>query len=421
MDGDRAFRLTFFTGEAVENLQFVGSLRGGSAFVLDATGGSRYWIAYGRSPELIRHRSPFFTGNAFTWGPTPSNDSRVSAVLIVGADGSSEAMLDYATTAPGEPADTVGTDSVWWRWHASQSGWHRFWVQDHPDATIMSVYPDSTSTRAIAHSERSFIANGRVEVHILARAGQSYDIRIAIRSGISREPSATLRWEQTGAPAALAYKGDISADSLAANPLARGFRSPHNLTISDDGHYLFSTSENDAFAFFRDSDRGDIALAYRPPARSGPAASDEFWLQRAFLWWNAGHDRLLAFSQIGHQAFALPAEGSTSLSRSEIVVLGGDLQVDSRTDSVASSPDGEHLYVANRQEEQLHAYRVDSATLLTRVADSVTAWRARRRCAHRPRHGSTARHDHCIRRSLPLRGDRTRTVGVFQRLLIRQA
>ena len=366
MDGDRAFRLTFFTGDTLENLQFVGSLNGGSAFVLDATGGRRYWIAHGRSPELVRHRVFSFTGNAFTWGPTPSNDSRMSAVSITGAGGSSKAMLSYATTAPSDPADTVGTDSLWWRWRAPESGWQRFWVQGHSDSTILSIYPDNASTQAIAHSERSFIANGRVEVHMLVAAGQEYDIRIASRPGIAKDAESTLRWESSDPPLALSYKREVRIDSLADNPLARGFRLPHSLAISDDGNYLFSSAHGGVFAFLRDPERGEIALAYRAPEPPGRTSSEAQSLRRAHLWWNAGHGRLFALTENGHHGFALPEEGSTSLPRSELVV-GGDLQIRSDTVSVASRPDGRHLYVASRDDSQLHAYRVDSAALLTRV------------------------------------------------------
>ena len=190
MDGNPDFRLTFFTGESLENLQLVGSLNGGSAFVLQAIGDTRYWIAVGRSPESVG-RSGHRPGE-FTWGLTPVNDDRLSAASIVGASGSFDGSLSYATTAPNDPTDTVGTDSVWWRWRAPESGWQRFWVRGHTLSTILSVYPDSTSMRAIGHSERSFLANGRVEVHMLARAGQEYDIRLSSRPEVTKDPSPTI-------------------------------------------------------------------------------------------------------------------------------------------------------------------------------------------------------------------------------------
>ena len=366
MNGDRAFRLTFFTGDALRDLQLVGSLSGGSAFVLDATGGTRYWIAYGRSPELLRHRVPFFTGNAFTWGPTPSNDSRAEAAAIVGAGGSAEVMLGFATSAPNDPADTVGTDSVWWRWRAPASGWQRFRVQGDPVSTILSVYPDDTSVHALANSERSFIANGRTEVLMPVQAGQEYDIRVASRPGVDKDALTTLRWESSDAPLALAYKREVRIDSLAANPLAQGFHSPHKLAISDDGNYLFSSAFGAVFAFIRDPLTGDIALAWRglaPPERTTSEAQS---LQRAVLWWNTAHERLFALSEHADHGFALPEEGSTSLPRSKIVVQGGKLRIRPDTATVASG-DGQFLYIANRHEGRLDAFRVDSATLLARA------------------------------------------------------
>ncbi|MDD9999643.1 MAG: S8 family serine peptidase [Rhodospirillaceae bacterium] len=365
MDGNSDFRLTFFTGEALESLQLVGSLTGGSAYVLEATGDTRYWIAAGRSPGSAGrsgHRPA-----EFTWGPTPANDDRASAVAIFGTSGSFEAMPGYATTAPNEPADTVGTDSVWWRWRAPESGWQRFWVQGHPVSTIMSVYPDSASIRAIGHSERTFMANGRVEVYVLARAGQEYDIRLSSRPDVTKDQSPTIYWESSDAPAALGYKGEIRIDSLAADPLAGGFRSPRNLVVSDDGNYLVSTAYGGVFAFLRDPERGDIALAHPGLLSPERTRSEAQLLQSAHLWWTARDDRVLAFTLDRHYGFALPQEGSTSLSYSEIDVQGGELEVNVSWDSVASSPDGRYLYIANHFAKQLHAYRVDSSTLLTRV------------------------------------------------------
>ena len=365
MDGNSDFRLTFFTGEALENLQLAGSLTGGSAFILEATGNTRYWIAAGRSPGSAGRSGHRPT--EITWGPTPANDDRVSAVSIVGASGSFEAMLGYATTAPNDPPDTVGTDSLWWRWRAPENGWQRFWVQGHSDSTILSVYPDNASIRAIGHSERSFMANGRVEVHVLARAGQEYDIRLSSRPDVTKDPSPTIYWESSDAPAALAYKGEVRIDSLAAGSLAAGFRSPRNLAVSDDGNYLFSTAYGGVFAFLRDPERGDIVLAHPGLLAPGRTRSEAQLLQSAHLWWTTRADRVLALTLDRHYGFALPAEKSTSLSYSEIDVQGGELEINVSWDSVASSPDGQYLYVANHFAKQLHVYRVDSATPLTRV------------------------------------------------------
>ena len=173
LDGSNALRLTIWTGDAPDELNLVGSLRGGSTLVLDAMGDSRYRFALGHSPDTIPtnlHSSSV----AISWGETPANDDRADAHPIVGAGGSVDASLRHATTEASEPRSTVGVNSVWWYWTAPTTGWHRFWVEGHPLSAILSVYPGSAAAQAVDISERTIVANGRVEVHLLARAGQSF-------------------------------------------------------------------------------------------------------------------------------------------------------------------------------------------------------------------------------------------------------
>ena len=69
MDGGSAFQLSFFTGDSLENLQLVGSIRGGSALVLEAAGGSRYWIALASTSESMGFGSDAPSG--FAWDRHP--------------------------------------------------------------------------------------------------------------------------------------------------------------------------------------------------------------------------------------------------------------------------------------------------------------------------------------------------------------
>ena len=365
MDGGSGFRLTFLTGDALENLQFVGSLQGGSAFVLDATGDTRYWIAFGRAPEYIG--DPMDGPDAFTWGPTPANDDRAAASPIVGSGGSTEAMLVHATTAANEPADTVGTDSVWWHWSAPASGWQRFWVEEHPLSTILAVYPDSAATQATADSEQTFLANGRVEVHVLAMAGHRYEVRLSSRPGVGKERTATLRWAASDAPAFLAYKGAVTTESLADNAVSQGFRSPRNLAMSHDGNFVFASSDRGLFGFLRDTDTGELALAYRASARPEQNSGIFNGLQLAHLWWNDRDDRLLALTDGQSYSFALPEDESSLLTHSEITLHGAENVFSSLPAEGAGSPDGQHFYAVNRSAEQLRAFRVDSPTQFTLV------------------------------------------------------
>ena len=362
LDGSPGYRLTLFTGATLEDLDWVGTARSGSAFVLDATADTQYWIAFGRSPDNL---DIVWNPQSVVWGPTPANDERTAAVRIDGSSGSTGANLAHATTAPDEPADTVGTDSVWWHWSAPASGWHRFWVEGHPVSTILAVYPDSASMQAIGDSERTFIANGRVEVHLLAKAGHRYEIRLSSRPDFTKESSATVRWATAAAPAFLSYKGALELDSLAADSLSRRFRWPHNSAMSADGKHMFVSSDNGIFALARDTETGGITLAYRTDTDSDtldPAASQE-----ARLWWNARDHRLFALTARKSYSFALPMEGSSLLSHGEITLDGGEPSSIWQTFPGAGSTDGQHFYSVNELSDRLQAYRVDSATLMTLV------------------------------------------------------
>lgn len=365
MDGGSAFQVSLFTGDSLENLQLVGSLRGGSALVLEATGGSRLWIAIASTPETARMGSDSPSG--LTWGPTPANDDRAAAAPILSANGSAEAMLAFATAAPGDPADTVGTDSVWWRWTAPASGWQRFWIDGHPLTAIITAYPDSVSIHAIADSERSILANGRVELHVLAHVGYSYDIRVSARAGVDKDASATLRWEASDAPAYLAYKGAVTVDSPVATTGSQVFRWPRNLTMSDDGDYVFSSSEQGVFAFSRDAESGNIKLAYKLPTAADEDTLNRNLLRRAHLWWNNRLDRLFALSRLQSNSFALPDDGSSLLLHSEIARHGGADVLGDIEFPGAGSSDGQFFYAVNRGHELLQVFRVDSESQLTHV------------------------------------------------------
>ena len=365
LDGPTAYRFTIFSGDALENLRFVGSAVGGSAFILDASGDTRYWIAVGRSPESIRH-----VGNrprVFEWGLTPDNDERANAGAISGVNGSVDATLTHATAAPDEPADTIGTDSVWWQWRAPTSGWQRFWLDGHPLSVMIAVYPDSAANQAIADSERSFLANGRVELHLLAQAGTTYDIRLSSRPGVTKDPSATLRWEFSDAPAALAYKSAVTVDSLATSPVSEGFRWPRNLAMSVEGDYLFSSSNGGVFAFLRDSESGSVALALGAPTGPDESTGMRNRLQHGRLWWNARENRLIVQTRQEGFSYALPEDGSSLLSRSEISVLGGQRPYSGDEDPGGGSPDGQHYYAVDSGDDRLRAFRVDSPTQWTHV------------------------------------------------------
>lgn len=369
LDLPSQYRLTFFAGDTLDNLQFAGSLQPGTAYVLEATGATRYWIALGLTPESTA--PAFSTPGTFAWGPTPANDDRAAAVRLVGAGGSAEISLLYATAAPAEPADTVGRDSAWWRWSTRTTGWQRFWVEGHPLSALLSVYPDSASRRSIADSERSFLANGRVEVHVLAQAGREYDIRMASRPGVGKERSATLRWEASEAPAFLTYKGAVEIDTLAGNPVAQGFRSPRRLAVSDDGHYLFSAADGGLFAFLRDTGSGELALAYRVSSESDRDTPDFGFIGNSNLWWNSHHERLFVMERCDAPfSLGLPETGTSLIYREVTIIDPANSTISCGVIPGAGSSDGRHYYTVF-ESSHLETGRVDSPTQIT-VVQSVT-------------------------------------------------
>ena len=372
MDGlSDAFQLSIFTGDALDNLEFVGSLRGGSALVLEAAGNTQYWIAFGRASDALLSRN-VQQSSAITWGTTPANDDRADAIRISGGSGSADGSLGYATAEADEPRKTVGLESVWWDWVAPTSGWHRFWVDGHPLHAIIEIHPASVPSNepswTIVTSERSFLANGRVETHLLARAGTRYDIRLSIRPGIDQESATTLRWAVSDAPVQLSYKGDVSEASLIPDLAFDGTFSPENLAMTGDGQHLFSTSAHNVYSFSRDTETGDIALVHRTDKESG--------LDRGYrLWWSPLHERLFAMAPCfrGH-SIELPQSGLL-LSHQELEDFADHFRTNNRLTCdflpILGDPDGRYLYALrsnySRSNESLLVMRADSPTELTLV------------------------------------------------------
>lgn len=90
-------------------------------------------------------------------------------------------------------------------------------------------------------------------------------------------------------------------------------------------------------------------------------------LRRAHLWWNTRHDRLFALTGGHSNSFALPDDGSSLLSHSEIAWSAGASIFAGVELPGAGSPDGQYFYAVNQHRDLLQAFRVDSATQLTHV------------------------------------------------------
>jgi len=370
MDGSDAFQLSFFRGVALENLESIGVLRGGSSLVLDAIRETQYWIALGRSGNLGRSRG---SPSRFSWGMTPENDNRANAIPIQDAAGSVSAALIHATAEAGEPRNVVGLESVWWNWTAPGTGWYRFSVDGNPLHAIVSVYGAGDSgaafPQAIGDSERSFLANGRVDVRVFVREGERFDIRLSRRPGVGLTDSDRLVWAPTEAPAYLSYKGAFTEESLISNPLFDGSWSPRHLAATDDGMYLFSISEGQLHGFVRDGESGELALVYLASAESNRDTLDPDTLRpdSHTLWWSPQNETLFALDWCDPSySFALPDAGTTlDVRRIEGIEFTGS----PRCGNFAAQGDhgGSHLYAIEEYENRLLVIRADSPTSLTHV------------------------------------------------------
>lgn len=366
LDGNSNLRLSVFTGDSLSGLQLVGSSPGGSKIALDASRNTRYWIAVGQSSTSLQNPTP--ESIPIRWGATPGNDDREGASEISGSVGAVSARLDHATVSPRDPMDTVGTDSVWWRWRAPSSGWRRFWVAEHPLSTILSIYPGEGGNQAVAMSERSFIANGRVEAFVLARAGQYYDIRLATRPGVEKATTATLRWERSSAPAFLSYKGTTATNSLELDGVPQSLRNPRHLALNSDGRFLASTADNGVFVFRRDVDTEELSLAYRTDPDSS-ADQFESLTDNTQLWWNDRQSSLFALLDIQGPSFTFPDDGSTVISQELVTVYPhpDGLVTNSGRKRGVGSPDGRFFFATMDYSNSVGVLRVNSPTEFTLV------------------------------------------------------
>ena len=363
--GSNAFQFTIFIGADIENLSLVGSTSGGSAIVLDATAGTTYRIALGRSQDTINHGN-FGRPDDIAWGKTPSNDDRADAAQVTGTSGSTSLDLEYATAQTGEPTDSVGYESVWWRWSAPSSGWYRFWIQGNPLSMILSLYPDGQELEPVASSDRMFPVNARVEVWVHARSGDQYNIRVSRRPLVDPQDSAMLRWRSTDAPAFLGYKDAVTNQSLASSPSEGGLSNPRNLTSNDDGSRIFSNSDRRLLGFERDAATGALSLVQRVDSESSEASGIDFSrLTAAELRWDSGNDRLLAHAGSAIYDFELSEDERSLEYSSTLGITGGTIP--ETPHRVATKSDGSLVFALYRNPDLLQVFRIDSTD-----ADALT-------------------------------------------------
>ena len=202
----RCLRLAVFTGETLDELQFVGTTPTDAVtaeLTFEAVEDQRYWLSLGFPPD---HSEPFLLSRSveatLRWGPTPENDSLANAASLTGAEGSVSGSNEYATIERGERTGALGDSSIWWSYEAPASGFYRFWVDGGYGYETLAVYRyadggfgalERLTTSAL---ENAFFRSTEAVFH--AEAGTRYLIRVGTLAG---RPKAQfrLRWARVEA------------------------------------------------------------------------------------------------------------------------------------------------------------------------------------------------------------------------------
>ena len=369
---------SLFTGKTVDELTLVGQGRVGTPVTFDAQANTTYFVALGQSQDSVNEYVNDYWSNIepISWGKTPANDDRDWATELAGVTGSVSANLKYATAQQDEPSDTVGYESLWWNWSAPASGWHRFWVEDNPLSVIVSIYPadgvGGALSTPVASSERSFVASGRVEAHVLARAGTRYAIRLARRPRVDLGGPHSLRWESLATkPAFLAYSGAANNATLTSAELPHPFYGLRSFALSPDGTRLFATSDNRLLMFGRDPADGSLSILDRYDRdEDSPWELGNKDLNWAQLRWDPKHNQLIADTRLDYGAFAFTLSSDrNSLEYAGKITIHGDPGYASsrRLGLTHADSDGNFVYALNEDPAVVRVFRVDSAQAWTLV------------------------------------------------------
>jgi hypothetical protein len=136
--------------------------------VIDATGGTTYWIAL--SGEAV--------GGALTWAPPVGNDRFAQARPIAGLRGVVTGTTFPSALEPGERSHGgfEGGASVWFRWRAPRTGRFMFHTARSTFDTILAVYtgPGLRGLRLVAANDDA--AGLTSAVTIAAVRGRTYHV-----------------------------------------------------------------------------------------------------------------------------------------------------------------------------------------------------------------------------------------------------
>lgn len=311
--------MAVFAGEAVDSLLLTASTEPpvtGRELSFWADGGTMYAISLGwPSGDIGAYASNEAEGEV-SWGRTPDNDERASAITLGSTRGSTRADDRYGTTGVGELDDLLGHSSLWWEWEAPTDGWYSFSATDR----TIAVYVEGSNDPVA----QQWFVDG--ELLLRAAAGTSYIVRVG-SSGGSGGGVYRLRWQPTDTPAWLRYVG-AATESVDTEGLAFPLTNPGSLTISDDGEFVFAVSDYGFETFQRDSTSGVLEASQ----------NIDVDLVGSVLAWDPSRDRVLA-NQCDDW-FAFVRDGSTfTQSTVEITDDPGNCG-----NKIVTTPDGLSVY-----------------------------------------------------------------------------
>ena len=216
----RCLRMAAFTGDSLDELQFVGTTStdvAANEFTFAAVAEQRYWFSVGFPPDdpesFILWQSVEAT---LRWGPTPENDSLANAAPLTGGEGSVSGSNQYGTIERGERTGALGDSSLWWSYEAPASGFYRFWVEDGYGYETLAIYRHADggfgALERLTTSALEDVLFNPTEAIFHAEAGTRYLIRVGTGAG---RPKAQfrLRWAQVEAASHLVPLLPASTDA----------------------------------------------------------------------------------------------------------------------------------------------------------------------------------------------------------------
>ena len=307
-DTDAAhYRVTIFEGDALDDLNFVGSTATSSEtndlmeFVVPMEEGQHYMISVGFPPrdiEMVLGVGFASYRDVLSWGPTPGNDDFDDAIALNGAEGNVTFSTKWSTRDTGEQvtASVLGStsDSIWYTYEANESGWYEFLVlEDRWPYTSLAVYQaigdgglNSLQTVVISHSNYGRFGNGNVSLKFYAEAGSEYILRISHgRNSRALVNEYQLRWQETEAPVWVKFLGYVPNSGMDMQGFPVSFSRIVDMSFNTRGDALYAATDHAVVVYRRNVKTGALTLA----------TSHDYDSPQHFLGWDAQRTRLLAY------------------------------------------------------------------------------------------------------------------------------